>query len=92
MRSRKNLGLFQLHYKACSSLSGLTSKAERAAVGEAAKLWSQLVSAKPENPVRVCLGREVAKNSALCVVPVFETTKIKAGELDLGAFQKYRSI
>jgi hypothetical protein len=68
-------------FKSPLSFSGLTSKAERAAVGEAAKLWSQLVSTKQVDPIKVHLNRDVAKNSALCVFPVFEAPKIKAGLL-----------
>ena len=54
---------------------GLTSKAERGAVGEATQLWYQLLSTKMDNPIVVKMDHDISRNSALCILPVFESPK-----------------
>ena len=59
---------------------GLTSKAERGAVGEATQLWYQLLSTQMDNPIVVQMDHDISRNSALCILPVFESSKLRAGE------------
>jgi hypothetical protein len=63
------------------SCTGLTSKTERAAVGEAAKLWSdQIMGDSAKKMVDVILGSEVHDTCGLKVKVVFQGLAFKANQ------------
>ena len=61
-------------------LTGLTSKSERAAVGEAAQKWSQLISPTSSKELNVLLSSEVFNRSAIKVRVVFQDRAFKADQ------------
>ena len=63
-----------------SIFSGLTSKSERAAVGEASKTWSGKLQGQNSKPIDIELGPDVYDSTAFKIKIVFENSTFKADQ------------
>ena len=60
--------------------SGLTSKSERAAVGEASKIWSTKLHGQNSEPIDIELGPDVYDSTAFKIKIVFQDPTFKADQ------------
>ena len=61
-------------------LTGLTSKSERAAVGEATKKWTEIIKSSSGKVLNVELSPEVFNRAAIKIKVAFEEKSFKANQ------------